>query len=249
MNKQIKLIKISIFLMAFTLMFTSCYTTQTTSYETRDSYAVFDIKSDNTNDNFTYNKNGLKITYDFWGDNIIVVMENISDSTIFIDLNTSKISTGKEKMIYNNMVSGSFNVLPIEPGNKVEVNNFIIINSDNEIRIKEKIKEAKHFSQQNLSFKTGDYPIKIQNKINYGYTNDTSNEYVINNDFYSSRVKIISSDDFNHLIEYGKLYNKTYYKTSYTERIDKSEMHQLFTPEQMADIFVTIIYFALIFAE
>jgi len=248
--KKINKISLKVLIsISFLLIFSSCYTTKTTSYVQEKNYAIFEMKGDNTENNFTHEKNGLKLTYDFWGENLIVVLENISDKTIFVDINKSYITTGKEKVNYNSMIAGDFTVLPIEPGKKIEVNDFLIINSDNETRIKEKIKIAKQFSDASLSFKTSDYPIKLENKIVFGSKSSSYSEFLMNDNFYAEKVNIINPTDFNHINQYGKLYNKTYFQTSITTEKESINLEPIMSPAQMAELFVYVVYFALIFAQ
>jgi len=228
-----------------TFVLTSCYTVHSTNYIKEDNYAVFTLKSQSASANFTDYKNGLKITYDFWGENLIIVLENISDKTIFIDLNQSKVSSDKEKIAYNSMVAGTFDILPLEPNNKIELDDFIIFNDDNEEKIKEKIKIAKDFTSKALIFKTGDYPINIKNSIHFGYNKTQCNEFTLEDKFYSERVKILNISDFEHLSQYGKLFNKTFYKTTSTKVEETQRVETLIATEDMIDIFISVLFLAL----
>lgn len=245
MNKTFKILFKLILALTITIVFTSCYTVHSTNYVKEDNYAVFNIKSPTTSNNFTDINNGLKLTYDFWGENLIIVIENISDKTIFVDLNKSIVTSGKERIIYNSMVSGSFNVLPIEAGNKIEVTNFYIFNTDNEEKVKAKIKVAKGFTSKSLSFKTGDYPINITNIVKFGFEKNNCTEFILEDNFYSENVKILNQPDFDHLIQYGKLYNKTFYKTSTTKIEETQRIETIIAPEDMVNIFITVLFFAL----
>lgn len=245
MKKTYKIINRIILSIAVAIVFTSCYTVHSTNYVKEENYAVFSIKSTDITDDFTDYKEGLKITYDFWGDNLIIVLENISDKTIFIDLNNSLVSSGKEKTVYNSMVAGTFDILPLESGNKIELDDFIIFNTDNEEKIKEKIKIAKTFTSKALSFKTGDYPINITNTVKFGYVKTKSNEFIIEDKFYSEKVKILNISDFEHLNQYGKLYNKTFYQTSTTKVEETQRLETLIEPEDMINIFISVLYLAL----
>ena len=238
------LVKFSLIL-AIALSFSSCYTVHSTNYVKVDNYAVFTLESPTVSENFTDINNGLKITYDFWGENLIIVLENISDKTIFVDLNNSLVSSGKEKTIYNSMVSGTFDILPIEAGKKIEVNNFYIFNTDNEDKIKEKIKTAKAFTSKSLSFKTGDYPINITNTVKFGINKEKCDEFIIEDKFYSEKVNILNLSDFEHLSQYGKLYNKTFYKTTSTKVEETQRVETLIAPEDMINIFISVLYLAL----
>ena len=245
MIKTLKILFKLILSIVISFVFTSCYTVHSTNYVKEDNYAVFNIKNISTSDNFTDINNGLKLTYDFWGENLIIVLENISDKTIFVDLNKSLVTSGKEKTIYNSMVLGSFNVLPIEAGNKIELNNFYIFNTDNEDRVKEKIRIAKGFTSKSLNFKTGDYPINIKNIVKFGFEKNNCKQFTVENKFYSEKVKILTSSEFEHLIQYGKLYNKTFYQTTTTKVEETQRVETLIAPEDMVNIFISVLFFAL----
>lgn len=245
MKKAYKILTKIVLLLAIAIVFTSCYTVHSTNYVKEENYAVFTIKSQTVSDNFTDINQNLKITYDFWGENLIIVLENISDKTIFIDLNNSLVSSGKEKTVYNSMIAGTFNTLPLEPGNKIEVDDFIIFNTDNEERIKDKIKIAKGFTSKAFSFKTGDYPINITNTVKFGFDKANCNEFIIEDKFYSEKVNILNISDFEHLNQYGKLYNKTFYKTTTTKVEETQRLETLIAPEDMVNIFISVLYLAL----
>jgi len=245
LKKRYKILTKIILSLAIAIGFTSCYTVHSTNYVKEENYAVFSIKSQDVTDDFTDYQEGLKITYDFWGENLIIVLENISDKTIFIDLNNSLVSSGKEKTVYNSMVAGTFDILPLESGNKIELDDFIIFNTDNEEKIKEKIKVTKAFTSKSLSFKTGDYPINITNTVKFGINKEKCNEFIIKDKFYSERVKILNISDFEHLKEYGKLYNKTFYQTSTTRVEETQRIETLIAPEDMVNIFISVLYLAL----
>ncbi len=209
----------SFFYILFTIItLFSCTTKEkalTTSYGNKTDIAILTIESDDVAKNFTYFKNGLKLTYDFWGETTLIILENISDSIIFIDLNNSYITTGIKKLNYNKMIKGSFNTLPLLPDSSVDLSNFYTINNDNVEKINYRIKEISNFKYKQKYFKKSECPINITNSIRFSVKSHNSYKYTITNKFYSSKINIITKTQFYELQQYNKnLYNKTFYKKS-----------------------------------
>ena len=152
----------------FSLYFlNSCYVSKGTS-STKKGYAILKFNSyDKIRNNFTQYNSGLKVTYDFWGATLLVILENISDSTLYINLNSSKTSNDYEKLTYNDMISGDFSVLPLLPDSIIELQSFYIFNPLNLNRLKPKIKELKHFVYKQKFFKKGEYPVILSNEIHF----------------------------------------------------------------------------------
>lgn len=208
-----------------------------TNYSNKSDIAVFTFESNEVRDNLTYHKNGMKVTYDFWGETVLVILENISDSTLFIDLDKSILSTGNEKLNYNKMIKGNFKILPLLPDSIVELHNFYIVNNDNVNAIDYSIKEISKYKYKQKYFKKNEYPISLSNSIIFSAKSVDAHKYSIANTFNSVKINIITETQFYELQQYNKeLYNKTYYnKSNYQEQSDIS------WNDVQKDIFVDIL--------
>ena len=227
----------------------SCATkekTTTTSYNNKSDIAILTIESNDVANNLTYFKNGLKVTYDFWGETTLIILENISDSIIFIDLNNSFITTGYKKLNYNKMIKGSFNTLPLLPDSTVDLSNFYTINNDNAKKLNYRIKEISKYKYKQKYFKKSECPINITNTIKYSLKSANSYKFTIENNFYSSKLNIITETQFYELQQYNKkLYNKTYYnKSDYEQRSDLS--FKKLSKDVLLDVVSTFVELAVI---
>jgi len=213
--------------------------TTTNSYSNKSDIAILTIESDDVTNNFTYFQNGLKVTYDFWGETTLIILENISDSIIFIDLNNSFVTTGNKKLNYNKMIKGSFKTLPLLPDSTVDLSNFSTINNDNVEKLNSRIKEIAHYKYKQKYFKKNECPINIINTIRYSVKSANSYKFTITNNFYSTKLNIITETQFYELQQYNKkLYNKTYYnKSNYQE----STQAELEWSDVSKDIFVDVL--------
>lgn len=219
----------------------SCSTTKevtTTNYPNKTDIAILTIESKDVAKNFTYFKNGLKVTYDFWGETTLIILENISDSIIFIDLNNSYITTGKEKLNYNKMIKGSFNILPLLPDSTVDLHNFFTINNDNVDKLNQRIKEISNYKYKQKYFKKNECPINITNTVKFSVKSANSYKFTITNNFYSSKINIVTKTQFYELQQYNKkLYNKTFYNKS-----DYEQQNDLSWKKISKDILVEAVY-------
>jgi len=205
----------------------SCSTKEkitSTNYFNKTDIAILTIESKDVTKNFTSFKNGLKVTYDFWGETTLIILENISDSIIFIDLNKSYITTGKDKLNYNKMIKGSFNILPLLPDSTVNLHNFFTINNDNVDKLNQQMKEISNYKYKQKYFKKNECPINITNTVKFYVKSTNSYKFTITNSFYSSKINIITKNQFYELQQYNKkLYNKTFYnKSDYEQQNDFS---------------------------
>jgi hypothetical protein len=216
--------------------------------ETKQNYyAIFSFESNDVTNNFTKYQSGLKVTYDFWGETASIILENISDSTLYVNLNASLITTGNKKLNFNDMIKGSFNTLPILPDSVIELYNFNIINDDNIELVENSINEIKTFVNKQKFYKQSEYPIKIFNHIEFSVNSIKNQPIKIQNDFYASKINLISETEYYQLTQYNKqLYNKTYYfinnneNTSGNAKITKEDLGEF--AKILAETLVELIF-------
>ncbi len=223
MNVIIKSVYIFV---VFSILFLSSCSSSKYVNKTSDDYAVIGFKSEDVRNNFTQYKSGLKITYDFWGETLLIILENVSDSVLYINLDKSIIKSDNKSLSYNNMIAGSFSELPLMPDSIIELNNFFIITEKDYPKIKEQIKSLDQFVNKQKFFKIP--IIHIENNVEFSIKqyNKRFNKNIKAN-FYSENIRLVSPDTLNSIEQTDNmLYAKTFVPIkdlTYTESTNNND--------------------------
>jgi hypothetical protein len=203
-------------------------------------FAILLMESKDVKDNFTDYQNGLKLTYDFWGEAVVVLLENISDSILFIDLENSEITIGLQSLKYDVMLKGDSGTFALLPDSIVELNNFRHINKDTDGKILYEVNELLSHQYRQKAYEKNESPIIVTNLIRFSVYNENLSSYSISNTFYASVLNLISEKEFYALKQSdNRLYNKAYLNLSNSRERARNRIDWT---DESKEIFIEVLY-------